>query len=949
MDYIFFFYGLAFLVLATVCFSLDRTKMHRIPWLWLGMFGLVHGLQEWLDLACFVWASNKVIPVIRAVALVISYLFLFEFARRGFKLIYNRRPGVWIYIPFLLLIAFFNGHSLESLNVVTRYALALPSGVSAFWIIYKFFKAETHPRLRRLLLVLSLSLGLYSVLAGLIVPEAAFPPACWINYNSFLKIFGFPVQFLRGISAIVCAMAIWAYSEEYRLFISKEQRYPARLQLSTWLMFILIALIGCGWVLVNYLGAQSKDRLITDTRIDVSDLSHTLLAELTKIEQAAMTISGSPWIAPALVTADLQNIRNANAVLTRYRRSLGMSECFLLDLKGTAIASSNWNTPDSFIGASFGRLAYFKQSLKGELGSYFGFDPVSRERCYYSSFPVRNEEDMIIGVVAMKRSIEILEEEFRSQSRCFLADPFGIIFLSSDREYIFHSIWPVNKALERRIVDSGQFGKTPFAALLSREVLDGDRIAFQKSDFFVIRAPIGREGWSMVRFVSTGPILQYRLYGISLILFLSIMVMVLFVAVKQRENLLALISTVNTQLKTVLDAATHVSIIATELHGLISVFNTGAERMLGYPAEEMVEMHTPEILHLESELIAYGKRLSEELHHPVAGFDVLVAHAREGRYDEKEWTYVRRDGRKITVSLSVTAQRDAKGELIGFLFIATDITERKKIEEALRYSDERFKQVAESAGEWIWEVDRFGLYTYSSPVIKNILGFEAQEIVGKKYFYDFVPLDEKEALRKEMRDIFSKREPFTKLAHPHLHRNGDQVIMESTGIPLLDEEGILLGYRGVDTDITERKRAEEALARQAQELARSNTELERFAYVASHDLQEPLRMVSSYVQLLEKRYKGKLDADADDFIAYAVDGVNWMQTLINGLLAYSRVGTQGKKFEATDLNSVIIRVLMNLRIAIEETGAVVTAIPCPPLRPTAHSWNACSRTLSAMP
>jgi len=125
-------------------------------------------------------------------------------------------------------------------------------------------------------------------------------------------------------------------------------------------------------------------------------------------------------------------------------------------------------------------------------------------------------------------------------------------------------------------------------------------------------------------------------------------------------------------------------------------------------------------------------------------------------------------------------------------------------------------------------------------------------------------------------------------------------------------------------ELTERVRAEAKLKQTVADLERSNAELEQFAYVASHDLQEPLRMVVSYVQLLERRYKGQLDADADDFIAYAVDGANRMQTLINDLLAYSRVGTRGKPFEPTDCEAILDRVLVNLQVAIEESSAVVT-------------------------
>ena len=136
----------------------------------------------------------------------------------------------------------------------------------------------------------------------------------------------------------------------------------------------------------------------------------------------------------------------------------------------------------------------------------------------------------------------------------------------------------------------------------------------------------------------------------------------------------------------------------------------------------------------------------------------------------------------------------------------------------------------------------------------------------------------------------------------------------------------ILGYNNLilAKNITERKRIEEALHQSVIDLKRSNAELEQFAYVASHDLQEPLRMVSSYVQLLARRYEGKLDHDADDFISYAVDGANRMQTLIDDLLVYSRVGTCGKSFTSTDCEDILKQVLTNLQVAIEESNAVVT-------------------------
>jgi PAS domain S-box-containing protein len=140
--------------------------------------------------------------------------------------------------------------------------------------------------------------------------------------------------------------------------------------------------------------------------------------------------------------------------------------------------------------------------------------------------------------------------------------------------------------------------------------------------------------------------------------------------------------------------------------------------------------------------------------------------------------------------------------------------------------------------------------------------------------------------------------------------------------PLESADGILV--TAAIRDISERKTAEQRLVKTVAELKRSNDELQQFAYVSSHDLQEPLRMVSSYTQLLAKRYQGRLDPDADEFIAFAVDGCDRMQGLIQDLLAYSRAGTNGKKLCEVFSENALQKALANLRITIEQSGTIVT-------------------------
>ena len=156
-------------------------------------------------------------------------------------------------------------------------------------------------------------------------------------------------------------------------------------------------------------------------------------------------------------------------------------------------------------------------------------------------------------------------------------------------------------------------------------------------------------------------------------------------------------------------------------------------------------------------------------------------------------------------------------------------------------------------------------------------------------------------------------------------RDGESLI-EGTAIDITERKH---SEEKLQFEITERRRAEEALRERSCELERSNADLEQFAYVASHDLQEPLRMVASFTQLLAARHRGKLDAEADEFIDYAVEGATRMQALIEGLLSFARVGTRGKELRPTDSQAALNRSLQTLDITVREANATVTSSGLP--------------------
>jgi PAS domain S-box-containing protein len=247
-------------------------------------------------------------------------------------------------------------------------------------------------------------------------------------------------------------------------------------------------------------------------------------------------------------------------------------------------------------------------------------------------------------------------------------------------------------------------------------------------------------------------------------------------------------------------------------------------------------------------------------------------------------------------------------------------------------SDVRFQSLLEVAPDPIVIVDMLGAIVIVNRQTELTFGYAREELLGQPVEV-LVP----ETLRQAH---ISHRHGYE--ANPHTrpmgiglelfgrHKDGTMFPVEISLSPLHTESESLI--ISIIRDITARKRAEEQLRATAADLERSNRELEQFAYVASHDLQEPLRMVASYTQLLARRYQGRLDQDADEFIGFAVDGALRMQELINDLLMYSRVGSRALELQQVDANGVVDRVVGDLAGAIEDSGATVTRDDLPIVR-----------------
>jgi PAS domain S-box-containing protein len=342
--------------------------------------------------------------------------------------------------------------------------------------------------------------------------------------------------------------------------------------------------------------------------------------------------------------------------------------------------------------------------------------------------------------------------------------------------------------------------------------------------------------------------------------------------------------------------------------GKVISWNAGAERIKGYKAEEIIGQNFSRFF-LQVD-INQGKP-EKELH----------LAATSGRSEIEHWR-VRKDGTRFWANVVLTAAHDSSGRLLGFSEISRDISERKETET-------KYRGLLEAAPDAMVVVNAGGEIVLLNVQAEKQFGYHRDELVGQKV-KDIIPEGFAERLIAD--DLRSVEDALAQQIGTGIEligrrKDGTEFPIEIMLSPLESAEGSLV--TAAIRDISERKRAEEHLVKTVAELKRSNDELGQFAYVASHDLQEPLRMVASFTQLLSKRYKGRLDADADEFIAYAVDGSNRMQGLIQDLLTYSRAGAAGKTLNEISSENALNEALANLRATIQECSAVVTNDPLP--------------------
>ena len=577
--------------------------------------------------------------------------------------------------------------------------------------------------------------------------------------------------------------------------IAFNNKVPASYKVAIFYLILLFIVVVAGWFTTRYLGDKARQEILQFNETTILIHSCHFTDELEHTEREVRVLSGSPLIAPALISRKDEDIANANSTLDRYNSNLGSSVSYLLDSNGMTIASSNRNDPNSFIGKSYHFRPYFIQAMKGSPGRYFALGVTSLKRGFYASYPVKDRKDRIIGVVVIKKDIDEIEAGMSRYLCVFIVDPNGIIFLSSRKDMTFKSLWPVSLETRHALLESGQFGKREFDAVLPLEIVDGMEIKFDGRNYLASRKVINPEGWSTVILTSTERILQYQLAGVIVIMWICTLILIPMIISHRTSRSAEMVRAGETRYRELFDnTGSGVAIYEVKDGGkdfIFKNFNKAAERIEGTRKEDIIGKSIYEVRPgiREFGLLDVFERVWRTgipEHHPASFY-----------HDQK-----------LAVWFENFVYKLPTGEVVS---VYDDITARKQAEEALRESQQMLQSVLDTIPARVFWKDLDSKYLGCNRAFALDAGFQSpEEIIGKNDFEMSWP-EHADLYRSDDRLVVDTGIARLGYEEPQTTPSGDTIWLRTSKVPLFDLKGQIKGVLGTYEDITVNKRAENAL------------------------------------------------------------------------------------------------------------------------------------------
>lgn len=652
MDYVFFFQGLAFLLVVLVCFLLRSDSQQRLPWHWFALFALAQGIAAWLSLVSLNFSELTYLMTLIEVVQIVSLLFLTEFGRSGMARLKDSDSGLWLISLLFMLTALGGLKGWEGFDLTSHYTFGLIGGLWAAAAIFLGGR-RLAAKDRGGSIIASICLGLFAISTALFPPAASFFPASWLNQEIFLTYSKVPLQFCWGLLAFGIAAGVYGFLPGRERIEDREARYRSRYMFA--LLATLSLILGLGSVLTLYMGdwANKKQAQIRNEAQEYAAIFvNRLNVEFKRYEDGVKGLAETSWLAMSIRFAkDEEVMDRINSLLDRYKESLDASVCYLMDKSGKTIASSNRREPDSFVGHSYAFRPYFKQAVEGGTGRYFAVGVTSKAPGYYVSQPIQVRGQLLRGVVVVKVALDKITQELKAavkagDSLMVLADPRGVVFLASQPDMIFKSLWPIDDKDKADLKQ--QYGKDSFAPIFTEKIVNGSKVELNGRPYMVSDAGTIHTGWSVFFFRPIERVGMYRLFGIGLACMLAVLALVILGSnfyIKEQA-----VSS-DERHRVIFDQAPEaIMVIEPDTLHIIEA-NPLLANSLGYSAGELHDMKLSDLLNLKP----------EEIRNQVLQIIQQVGGTRQ------TWPFLKKDGSPLTLEITGSRFRyGGKGQILVF-------------------------------------------------------------------------------------------------------------------------------------------------------------------------------------------------------------------------------------------------------------------------------------------
>ncbi len=516
LDFIFFFYGLAFILLGATCSAVAKSKDTGHHWAMLAGFGFVHGIAEWLDLTALIAGDNQSFAAVRTVVMIASFLLLLEFARLEAIRLGLTLPGRWIHAALVLAFAGLAvTKGVVTAGIAARYTAGFFGALGTSFVLAAL--ARTVPgRAKALIGSASAGFLLYAIAAGFVVPAGPFWLSTVVNHDAFMSVTGTPIQLARGLLACLISFSIWAaWSQKLAADVSSSRYSEYVRRQFAWAFVATGAILVFGWALTEHLGEVYRHNVEKRAAVDIELLASHLSGQTATIDAMVQSLAGSPSIVSLLTAGRTREADAGQSMLDLDVGAAAAQRGTIFNPAGDVVASS----PRS--DAAPATQSAFLRSMTDGPSYRYAIDPGSRRLEYHAGYPILAGDGRVVGVALLSRSLDDFDKDLENFGRpFFFVDPDGVVVMTNRPDTLGRALWPSSRA--RQFASGGAAAAPHQPPMIRSEVVDATWIDVEGERNFVRRRFAKHSDWSLVIFKPSREVFATRLVGIVITLLMAI-------------------------------------------------------------------------------------------------------------------------------------------------------------------------------------------------------------------------------------------------------------------------------------------------------------------------------------------------------------------------------------------------------------------------------------------